>query len=90
MPIRGFCRSFGRAGEVPSFDKPPGDRKAEFHRPASHCSVCEFDSASGRQFLGHAQAQWQTVVRPDRVADNVGRKAVALERKRRLAPMFER
>ena len=56
--------------------KAPGNGGPELQRPASNCLVGHLDAACGQQLLDHAQAQRETEVQPDRVADDLRRKSV--------------
>lgn len=52
----------------------PGDGRSELLGPAPNCLIADLDPALG------AEAQADTEVKPDRVSDDIWRKAVALER----------
>src|SRR3954452_9030110 len=39
--------------------------------------MADDDAASGQHFLDHAQAQREAEIQPDRVADDLGREAIA-------------
>jgi hypothetical protein len=55
----------------------PGNAQIERHRPALHGLLREFNAACGQQLLDHARAKWEPLVLPHRVADHVGRAAIA-------------
>jgi hypothetical protein len=61
------------------------DGQPEHRRPAPDRFVRELNAPCGQHLLDHTQAQRESVVQPDRVADDVRRKLVALERNRCLA-----
>ena len=50
---------------------------AELQRPLPHGLVADDDAARGQHLLDHAQAEGEAEVQPHRVADDLGRKAVA-------------
>src|SRR4051794_6631310 len=53
------------------------ERLAELERPLPHGLVADGDAAGGQQLLDHPQAEREAEVEPDRVADDLGREAVA-------------
>ena len=75
--------------------QPPADlvreALAELERPLPHGFVAHEDAASGQHLLDHPQAQREAEVEPDRVADDLGREAVAgvggLARRRHVEPV---
>ena len=54
-----------------------GEVLAELVRPLAHGPVAHDDAAGGQHVFDHAQAQRKAEVEPDRVADDLGREAVA-------------
>src|SRR5918997_847251 len=66
---------------VPGAGQPPpdpvGEVLAELERPPPHGLVADDDAAGGQHLLDHAQAQREAEVQPHRVADDLGREAVA-------------
>ena len=69
--------------EVPlvtdSRQSPPdlvGEPLAKLQRPLPHRLVTDDDAAGGQHLLDHPQAQREAEIQPDRVADDLGRKAV--------------
>ncbi len=56
------------------------DRQTELRRPAPHRFVRKLDSPCRQHLLNHAQAEREPVIQPHRVADDVRRKSIALER----------
>src|SRR5215213_987471 len=54
-----------------------GECLAELEAPLPHGLVAEDDATSRQHLLDHAQAQRKAEVEPDRVADDLGREAVA-------------
>ncbi len=68
------------------------ERLAELARPLPHGLVAHGDAAGGQHLLHHAQAERETEVEPDGVADDLGRReAVAgvggLGRRRHVGPV---
>src|SRR4051794_30430572 len=61
--------------------QPPADlvreALAELERPLPHGLVADRDAAGGQQLLDHPQGEREAEVEPDRVADDLGREAVA-------------
>src|SRR3954453_13545419 len=55
----------------------PAILMAELERPLSYGLVADDDAACGQHLLDHAQAEREAEVQPNRVADDLGRKAVA-------------
>src|SRR5207245_4441188 len=53
------------------------ERLAELERPLPHGLVADGDAAGGGQLLDHPQGEREAEVEPDRVADDLGREAVA-------------
>lgn len=62
-------------------EQPPpdlvGQHLAEPQRPLPHRLVAHDDTAGDRHLLDHAQAEWKPKIQPNRVVDDLGRKAVA-------------
>jgi hypothetical protein len=56
------------------------DQRSEADRPLPYDLVADLDAALGEQLLDVAQAQGEPKVEEHRLADDVGREAVALER----------
>src|SRR5215213_9327795 len=56
---------------------PVGKVLAELARPLPHGLVTDDDAACGQHLLDHAQAEREAKVEPNRMADDLGRKAVA-------------
>src|SRR4051794_36275136 len=54
-----------------------GKRLAELARPLPDRLVADADAAGRQKLIHHAQAQREAEVEPDRVADDLGRKAIA-------------
>src|SRR3954447_20174361 len=54
-----------------------GERLAELERPLPYGLVADEDAAGGEHLLDHAQAERETEVEPDRVADDLRREAMA-------------
>ena len=49
---------------------------AKLQRPLPHRLVTDDDAAGGQHLLDHSQAQREAEIQPDRVADDLGWKAV--------------
>ena len=64
-------------GASQSAADPVGERLTELAAPLPQCFVADHDAARGEQFVHHAQAEWETKVQPDGVADDLGQEAVA-------------
>jgi hypothetical protein len=56
---------------------PVGEVLAELERPLPYGLVADDDAAGGQHLLDHAQAEREAEIQPNRVADDLGRKAVA-------------
>src|SRR4051795_12709254 len=54
-----------------------GERLAELARPLPYRLVADDDAMRGQHLLNHAQAEREAKVEPDRVADDLGREAIA-------------
>src|SRR3954447_26718509 len=54
-----------------------GESLPELARPLAHGLVAHVDAAGRQHLFDHAQAQGKAEVEPDRVADDLARKAVA-------------
>src|SRR5438445_9923990 len=55
-----------------------GEALAEFARPLPHGFVADDDAARGQQLLHHAQPERKAEIQPHGVADDLGRKPMAL------------
>src|SRR6185437_14274978 len=66
---------------IPGAGQPPSDpvdeRLAELEGPLPHGLVADDDVASGPHLLDHAQAERETEIQPNCIADDLGWKAVA-------------
>src|SRR3954471_2207522 len=54
-----------------------GEALAELARPLPHGLVAHVDAAGGQHLFHHTKAQGKAKVEPDRVADDLGGKAIA-------------
>ena len=54
-----------------------GECLTELHRPLPHRLMADDNAARGQHLLDHAQAEWEGGIKPNRVADDLGRKPVA-------------
>src|SRR4051794_5847697 len=63
------------AGQPPP--DPVGERLAELQGPLPHALVADDDAACRQHLLDHAQAERKAEIQPNRVADDLGREAVA-------------
>src|ERR1051325_833219 len=63
------------AGQPPS--DPVGERLAELQGPLPHTLVADDDAAGGQHLLDHAQAERESEIQPNRIADDLGWKPVA-------------
>ena len=57
-----------------------GKERAELPFPVPHRFVAGLNPTIGQQFLDIAKAQAEAIIKPDRIADDLARKAVAFER----------
>src|SRR4051794_30364378 len=58
----------------------PAILMAELERRLPYGLVADDDAAGGQHLLDHAQAERKSEIQPNRVADDLGRKAVAASR----------
>src|SRR3954464_5809661 len=54
-----------------------GECLTELHRPLPYPLVADDNAAPGQHLLDHAQAEREAEIKPNRVADDLGRKPVA-------------
>ena len=57
------------------------DQRAEFQHPAPHRFIRDLEPPLGEQFLHVSVAQGEAEIKPDRVLNDLGRKAMAAIRK---------